>query len=178
MPSPVNREIGSSLRQNFLFSSLTDVEIDALAAELWVDQIPAGGLIVREADVADALFLVLAGGVNVTKANGHFLAYLGPGGFFGEMGLFMEGSQRSANCIAAVHTTCVVVRRETLDKFCMERAEAGMKIYRAIIRTLAERLQATSSDLAILMGTQVRPQATVSKMVEEARERRNATKKP
>lgn len=176
MSSPIDEEIRASLRKNFLFSTLSDEETAALAIKLSVERAPAGALIVREADVADALFLVLVGGVNVTKANGHFLAYLGPGGFFGEMAVFAETSRRSANCVAVKDTTCVVVRKEILDQFCNERPATGLKIYRSIIRTLAERLTATSSDLALLMGTQVHAQATVTQLVEEARKKKSKNK--
>ncbi len=165
-------QIESSLSQNFLFASLGSDEIADLAGHVWVEKILTGALIVRENDRDDALFVVVSGGVNVTKANGQFLAFLGPGGFFGEMALFIEGSARTANCVAVSDTVCVVVRKEVLDRFCNARPETGLKIYGAIIRTLAERLQATSSDLAILMGTQVRSQPSISKIVEETRNRR------
>ena len=51
------------------------------------------------------------------------------------------------------------------------RPEIGVKIYRAIIQTLAERLQSTSADLAMLMSAQVRKQADVSKLVEESKKK-------
>lgn len=171
MGSEDNEQIRQSLRENFLFAPLSEADLGDLAAHLWLETIPAGSLIVRENESADALFMVLSGGVNVTKANGQFLAFLGPGGFFGEMALFIEGSARTANCAAVSDTTCVIVRKDVLDRFCHSHPESGLKIYAVIIRTLAERLQATSSDLAILMGSQVRSQSSVSKLVEEARNR-------
>lgn len=166
-------EIVGGLRQNFLFASLTDEELGHLADHVPRQKFAAGDMIVREAEKGDTLFVVLAGGVNVTKANGHFLAYLGPRGFFGEMGLFMENSVRSANCVAAADSSFLVVSKEVLDKFCKQYPSTGLKIFGNIIKTLAERLQATSADLAILMGsTQVKAQSGVSKMVEEARRKK------
>jgi trk system potassium uptake protein TrkA len=169
-PSP-SPEILRSLQQNFLFSALTETEAQDLAAKVWVEETEAAALIVRENDVADALFVVIEGGVNVTKANGQFLAFLGPGGFFGEMALFTQASHRTANCVATVRTRCLVVRKEVLDAFCAARPATGLKIYSTIIRTLAERLQATSGDLALLMGAQVQPQSQISNLVEEAKRR-------
>ncbi|HET6347260.1 MAG TPA: cyclic nucleotide-binding domain-containing protein [Myxococcota bacterium] len=168
---PHGPEILRSLQQNFLFSALTDTEAGDLAAKVWVEETSSGALIVRENDVADALFVVIEGGVNVMKANGQFLAFLGPGGFFGEMALFTQASHRTANCVATVTTRCLVVRKEVLDAFCAANPATGLKIYSAIIRTLAERLQATSGDLALLMGAQVQPQARISNLVEEAKRR-------
>ncbi|OGQ79102.1 MAG: hypothetical protein A2289_03050 [Deltaproteobacteria bacterium RIFOXYA12_FULL_58_15] len=169
-PSPAN--IKSALRNNPLFTDLTDIQLAALADEVWLEQIPAGSIIVREDEEADALYVVVEGGVNVTKANGQFLAFLGPGGFFGEMALFLEGSKRSATCSSSQDTTCAIIRQPILHKFCNDLPEAGLIIYRAIIKTLAERLQATSADLATLMGAQVRQQSTVDQLVAAAKKRR------
>lgn len=162
-------DVQRALRSNYVFESLNDGEIEALAEHVWLERIPGGSLIVREGDEADALYLVVDGGVNVTKATGQFLAYLGREGFFGEMALFSDGAKRSATCSAAMDTTCAIVRKDVLHYFCETRPQVGIKIYRTIIRTLAERLQATSADLATLMGTQVKSQTVVSSIVDTVR---------
>lgn len=165
-------EITEALRSNPLFAELSDEHLEAFAGEVWLEEIPAGSVIVREGDQADALYVVVSGGVNVTKANGQFLAYLGPGGFFGEMALFLEHSQRSATCSSAADTTCAIIRRSVLDQFCSSVPVAGVTIYRAIISTLAERLQITSADLAVLMAAQVRSQSTIDDMVAAAKNKK------
>jgi len=172
MHEPDNIEVQRALKANFVFDKLDAGEIEALAEHVWLERIPGGSLIVREGEEADALYLVVDGGVNVTKANGQFLAYLGREGFFGEMALFTEGAKRSATCVAAMDTTCAVVRKDVLHYFCESRPQAGIKIYRTIIATLSERLQATSADLAMLMGTQVKSQSTISAIVEQARRKK------
>jgi CRP-like cAMP-binding protein len=92
------------------------------------------------------------------------------------MGLFTEGSLRTADCIAASPTTCAVLSRATLDEFCDTHPPTGLKVYRAIIKTLAERLQTTSADLAMLMGTHVRSQRDVADIVEKAKQARTRKK--
>ena len=161
-----------TLRSNFLFKSLNDGEVVALEQELVLETFSTGTAIVHEGDPAGVLYLVLDGGVNVMKTNGQFLAMLGAGGFFGEMGLFTDGALRSADCIAAMPTTCAVLSKATLDRFCDTHAQTGVKIYRAIIKSLAERLQATSADLAVLMGTHVKAQRDVASVVEKAKQAR------
>jgi CRP/FNR family transcriptional regulator, cyclic AMP receptor protein len=171
-PSASLRDV---LKQNFLFASLSDQELDALCSQVWVEQFPPNTIIVREGDVVDALYLVVDGGVNVAKQDGQFLAYLGRGGFFGEMALFSEGATRSASCIATRETTCAVLRKDTLHDFCSKRPDLGVKIYRVIIRTLSERLQATSADLAMLMRAQVKPQDVVARLVDQAKAAKHKT---
>ena len=88
------------------------------------------------------------------------------------MALFLAGSRRSATCVSTADSTCAIIRQGVLTEFCNGRPAAGLKIYRAIIGTLAERLQSTSADLAALMGTQVRRQSAIDDIVAAAKAKR------
>lgn len=172
MSDPTIREI---LANNFLFRDLSPEELTELTEQVWVENHPEGETIVQENAPADALFLLVSGGVNVVKRNGQFLAYLGPGGFFGEMALFIKDSQRTADVVAAEPTRCIVLSKDFVERFCHAFPETGLKIYRAIIESLAQRLQATSADLAMLMEAQVKNQEQVESIVERARAKRDGT---
>ncbi len=165
-------QLKEALRRNFLFAALDTAELTTLAEEVWLERIPARSIIVREGDDADALYLVVEGGVNVTKKGGRFLAYLGHDGFFGEMAIFTEGAKRTATCDTVLDTTFAIIRKDSFEQYCTNNPNAALKIYRAIIRTLAERLETTSADLATLMAAQVRSQADVSELVERARKKK------
>jgi CRP-like cAMP-binding protein len=169
MPDTTASDLRKALRGNFLFEALDEEELSALIDVIWPEAIPAGSVIVREGDDADALYLIVSGGVNVLKADGSFLSFLGAGGFFGEMALFSERARRSATCITTLDTTCAIIRKEDLHRFCDQHRGAGIKIYRSIIRVLSERLQATSADLAALMQAQIKSQASISSLVEKTR---------
>ena len=161
-------DIKAALHGNFLFSSLDEEELDALVKFVWIESIPAQQTVVSENEEASQLYLIIDGGINVIKT-GQFLSYQGKGGFFGEMALFMEGSKRSATCITAIDSVCGIIRKEDLDRFCDQYTNAGVKIYREIIKVLALRLRTTSADLATLMGAQVKKQEAVSTLVERAK---------
>src|SRR5919108_3529167 len=66
--------------------------------------------IIQQGDVADKLFYILKGSVRVLLQlqRGHelVLAYLNPGEFFGELGLFNQPAKRSASVYA--RTTCEI----------------------------------------------------------------------
>jgi CRP-like cAMP-binding protein len=173
MTSTADARVALALRRNFLFANLTDEEVELLAREIWLEHIPARSVIVHENEDADALYLVVDGGVNVTKG-GRFLAYLGRDGFFGEMAIFTEGAKRTASCETAQDTTFAVIRKDLLEQYCNQHPAAALKIYRAIIRTMSERLQATSADLATLMQAQVRPQSEINNLVEAAKRKKKA----
>jgi CRP-like cAMP-binding protein len=158
------------LGKNFLFAQLDERELADLANVVERKRYNPGEFVVREGDMGTALYLVAKGGVNVTKSlEGHFLAYLGTGGCFGEMALFMGSAIRTANCVAALETECLIVDKAVLDRFCTSNPRAGNKIYREIIRVLAERLQATSADLAMMMRTTTISQDRVSQLVAQKR---------
>lgn len=170
-------DIRRALRRNFLFDGLTAEELEALLDHIAIQEVEAGTTIVREGDEASDLYLIIDGGVNVIKAPGQFLSYLGGDGFFGEMALFSEGTKRSATCVAVNDTTCAVFRKPELDAYCHKHPLAGIKIHQAMVRVLSERLRTTSADLAMLMKAQVKRQEEVGALVEDARRGRQDAKK-
>jgi CRP-like cAMP-binding protein len=172
MNEPADRQVVFALRRNFLFADLSVEEVEVFALDVWLEHIPAQSVVVREGEDADALYLVVDGGVNVTKIDGRFLAYLGKDGFFGEMALFTEGAKRTASCTTALDTTFAVIRKDLFAQFCDAHPTTALKIYRAIIQTMAQRLQATSADLAMLMQAQVRGQSDINSMVERAKKKK------
>lgn len=178
-PAEEHLHILLRLQANYLFAGLDADAVAQLARQIDVIETATGQAVVREGEPADASFVVLSGGVNVTKAHGQYLAYLGPGGFFGEMALWMPDARRSADCIAQASTRCVRLSKACLRAFCSAHPASGLVIYGTIIKTLAERLQATSSDLAPFMGGQIQSQARVADVVEHAhRAARQPSAKP
>lgn len=154
------------LRKNFLFRELGDIELEKLGRVCIEEIHPAGKAIVTEGETGHDLYLVLKGGVNIVKGEGQsFLSYIGGGGYFGEMAVFLEAAERTASCVAAMDTTTLKIDRHTIDSFCEENPAAGVRIYRAIIKALAERLQATSGDLAMMMKAQIMDQSKITGLV-------------
>lgn len=154
------------LSKNFLFADLTPEELLELKGYLRPESFEAGEHIVREGEEGDSLYLVTKGGVNVTKEpDNHFLSYIGSGGYFGDMALFMPHSVRTASCIAAMKTECQSIDKASLEEFCTTYPVPGNKIYREIIRAISERLAITSADLAMLMKQEMMGQSKVSEIV-------------
>ncbi len=67
----------------------------------------AGEVVIREGDSALNLFLIASGNARV-EADGHELAPLGPGQFFGELGILQE-HPRTATVTAIDELTCVLI---------------------------------------------------------------------
>ena len=86
------------LKQVPLFSTLDDDALREFA--VWVDEIKVskGKQLVEEGDYAYDLFVIEDGEAEVTRDGDH-VADLGPGDFFGEMGVLSKG-QRNATVVA------------------------------------------------------------------------------
>ena len=87
-----------SLREVPLFSSLSDEALKGLA--VWVDELTVspGKHLVDEGDYSYDLFVIQDGTAEV-QHGGEKIAELGPGDFFGEMGV-LEKAQRNATVVA------------------------------------------------------------------------------
>ena len=100
-------------------------------------------VIVREGDAADALFIVLRGEAHVSRETGkaedsQFLARLGEGQFFGEIGL-LQNAPRNATVRSGPHgATLLRVDRKTVDALLA----ANDFVMEEIVRLLRKRLAA------------------------------------
>ncbi len=86
------------LKSIALFDGLSDDELAECAGVFQHREMLAGSSLVREDDFAYKFFVVLDGTVEIYR-HFHFVAELGPGEFFGEMGL-INGVKRNARVTA------------------------------------------------------------------------------
>ena len=82
-----------------LFSELSEDELDLLVSKMKEMTLPPGSLMTEEGDVSDRFFVILAGSVTVHR-DGHHLADLSTGDFFGESGTTGTPGPRNATVIA------------------------------------------------------------------------------
>jgi len=132
---------------------LGDASIDNFLEHCHRRRYPAKSVIIYAGDQPDVLYYIVEGSVTVLieDEDGHeiVLAYLNPGDFFGEMGLFGEGSNRSA--WIRTKTQCELA--EISYSRYRQLAENDTGILFALAGQMATRLRNTSrkvSDLAFL----------------------------
>jgi hypothetical protein len=89
------RALGATLRSFAPFAALSDTECTTLHGLLEPLHVAAGGIVVARGEPADALYLIERGKARVQGA-----ATLGPGDWFGEIGLLTRG-RRTADVVAA-----------------------------------------------------------------------------
>jgi len=113
------RSIDTHLRGVKIFSSLLQNEkefdefVDYLRNRVELLRLPPGHVVFKQNDPADSFYLVRIGFVKVSqkRAGGeHVLTYIGPGGYFGEIGLMSHIPEVSALAPAGVRVaTCAAL---------------------------------------------------------------------
>ena len=106
------RALEDHLKSVPLFAPLTDEFIESLRDLVELVRFNKGDVICRQGDIADAFYLVRIGFVKVAEEHPEgelVLAYLGRGGYFGEIGL-LDRSPRNATCTALDHVEVVRIK--------------------------------------------------------------------
>lgn len=129
-----------------LFAGLGAGEIDRLFALCDSRRLQAGEKLMTEGDLADALWMVLDGDVEISK-EGKVLAEVGPGSALGELSLFRATSHRSATVTAICPVTVLRIPVGPFRKLLQAHELAALKVVNNIAHQLAERLAALNDRL-------------------------------
>jgi predicted acylesterase/phospholipase RssA/CRP-like cAMP-binding protein len=93
-PLPTADQVRHLLRSSPVFGSLPEPALAALQAQLHLQEVPAGTVVLREGETADRLIVVMSGRLRVTRQTpqGELQLYneLGPGECQGEAGLMLR----------------------------------------------------------------------------------------
>lgn len=120
-----------------LFSDLDPREISRLALLFEERRMPSGRRIYKSGDPSDALYIVRQGSVAIYSDKPgkpvHLQARLGPGDFFGELGLF-DGFERSASARTNEDSRLLVIPKETLLPFLDDHPALALKLQIAAAR--------------------------------------------
>ena len=102
-----------------------------------VVDVPEGKDLVREDEFAYEFFVIEEGSVEVSRREGGHIADLGPGDFFGEMGM-LQDLRRNASVVSRTPLTAIVMTPQDFRAMSREMPAVAERI-RA---TVAERTRA------------------------------------
>jgi CRP/FNR family transcriptional regulator, cyclic AMP receptor protein len=122
-----------------LFSGLSKKELTQLAKITEDLEVPAGKVLCREGETAREFFVIVEGEVEVMRG-GATIATLGPGDFFGEIGLF-EHIPRTATVTAKTPLRFFVLHSQAFWTLLDHEPE----VQASILRALAKRVLADST---------------------------------
>ncbi len=129
------------LRNVPLFSGLDETELDRLSRVAGRRRAGRGEQVVRAGESADALLVLLTGRAKVTNFDEEgreiILAWLGPGEFFGEMGL-IDGSPRSASVVAVENCELLTIGKNEFQRCMQDNFQVAQKLMQILVRRLRE----------------------------------------
>lgn len=138
VPSPLRCQVGChdcamdqrQLAGVGLFSSLSKQELEKLAR--WTDEVSvrAGDELATEGQFAHEFF-VIEDGIAEVRQNGEPIAELGPGDFFGEIGL-LEAERRTASVVAATPMRVIVMFQREFKQMEQEMPAVADRVRSAI----------------------------------------------
>ena len=137
--------IAERLRDTPLFGGLDDAHLARLVERGEIVDLAPDDVLITEGDVADALYVILDGELEVTKRTGTSeipLARVGPGSLQGEIAA-LEGGRRLASVRALTEAEALRIPVETIR----ELLDAGPDVALAVIRTAVARLRTMESTL-------------------------------
>ena len=124
-----------------VFAGFSQDQLRALGAMVMRRGAPRGSAVMREGDPADCLYVVVAGRLKVLMGEPDgketILSILGPGEFFGEMGL-IDDNPRSASVIAIEGAELLALAKRAFRRCLVEKPELAMAVMRVLVRRLRE----------------------------------------
>lgn len=141
------------LAKTVLFDGFSPADLEPLVAVLRPRAFPAGAYIFHEGDAANALFIIESGQVKIARVGrgGYEAVFvvLLPGEIFGELALFDERRERSADAQAVESTVCLALRREPLMAFLDAHPELLHRVIR-ILYGYIRQMDETFAEAAFL----------------------------
>jgi CRP-like cAMP-binding protein len=136
------------LNRSYLFTGAKPGDLDALNAIVERKVYVAGDLIFSTGDLADALFFVEMGEVDIMPAGKETVfATIGSGQGFGELSFFEPAGKRSASAFARQNTYVLRIPYEGLSRVLSARQEFALLVYRHACGFFAKHVRMMALDM-------------------------------
>ena len=124
-----------------LFASFPEEQLRVIATMVTRRSAARSNTIMAAGDATDSLYIVLSGRLKVMMSDSDgkevILAILGPGEFFGEMGLIDE-EPRSASVVTLEPCELLSIAKRDFRKCLADNFEMSMAVMRGLVRRLRE----------------------------------------
>ncbi|HUQ73909.1 MAG TPA: cyclic nucleotide-binding domain-containing protein [Burkholderiales bacterium] len=124
-----------------LFASFPEEQLRLLTTMVSRRSAARGTTIMAGGDATDSLYIVLSGRLKVMMSDSDgkevILTLLGPGEFFGEMGL-IDDEPRSASVVAIEACELLSIAKRDFKKCLSDSFEMTMQVMRSLVRRLRE----------------------------------------
>jgi CRP/FNR family cyclic AMP-dependent transcriptional regulator len=124
-----------------LFSGFPEDQLRVLATVVGRKSVPRTTTIMGAGDPTDSLYIVLSGRLKVMMGDADgkevILSIIGPGEFFGEMGL-IDDSPRSASVVAIEPCELLSIAKRDFKKCLEQNFEMAMAVMRGLVKRLRD----------------------------------------
>jgi CRP/FNR family transcriptional regulator, cyclic AMP receptor protein len=124
-----------------LFASFPEDQLRMLTTMVTRRSAPRSTTIMAGGDATDSLYIVLSGRLKVMMSDSDgkevILSILGPGEFFGEMGL-IDDEPRSASVVTIEPCELLAISKRDFKKCLIDNVEMSMAVMRGLVRRLRE----------------------------------------
>jgi CRP/FNR family transcriptional regulator, cyclic AMP receptor protein len=141
MPAMATTVSTTVLKSVPLFASFPDDQLRMLVTVVARRSAPRASVIMAAGDQIDSLYIVISGRLKVMMGDADgkevILSLIGPGEFFGEMGL-IDDSPRSASVVTIEPCELLSIAKRDFKKILAENFEMSMAVMRGLVRRLRE----------------------------------------
>jgi CRP/FNR family transcriptional regulator, cyclic AMP receptor protein len=141
MPAMATTVSTTVLKSVPLFASFPDDQLRMLVTVVTRRSAPRASVIMAAGDQIDSLYIVISGRLKVMMGDADgkevILSLIGPGEFFGEMGL-IDDSPRSASVVTIEPCELLSIAKRDFKKILAENFEMSMAVMRGLVRRLRE----------------------------------------
>jgi CRP/FNR family cyclic AMP-dependent transcriptional regulator len=124
-----------------LFASFPDEQLRMLVSVVTRRSAPRASVIMAAGDQIDSLYIVISGRLKVMMGDSEgkevILSLIGPGEFFGEMGL-IDDAPRSASVVTIEPCELLSISKRDFKKCLQENFEMAMAVMRGLVRRLRD----------------------------------------
>jgi len=135
------------------FEDFSSDELDFFSRNVSLRYFPAQTVLFREGDIADYLFFVVEGMVDVrvepTDSKQIIIATFDRGCCVGEMSI-VDDYPRSATIVVTKPSELLLVTRNRFESICQENPPVGIKFLHGLAKNLSMRLRKTTGRFADL----------------------------
>ena len=141
MPAMATTVSTTVLKSVPLFAGFPDEQLRTLVTVVTRRSAPRASVIMAAGDPIDSLYIVISGRLKVMMGDADgkevILSLIGPGEFFGEMGL-IDDSPRSASVVTIEPCELVSVTKRDFKNCLAQNFEMSMAVMRGLVRRLRE----------------------------------------
>jgi CRP/FNR family cyclic AMP-dependent transcriptional regulator len=131
-----------------LFAGLDEDQLSVLARMMVRKSFGRNAMIIRAGDPTDSLYIVINGRLKVLMSDEQgrevILSMLGPGEFFGEMGL-LDDRPRSANVVSVEPCDLLSISKIDFKRSLAENFDLSLMVMRGLVKRLREADQKIGS---------------------------------